>query len=122
MESARDRLGVRRGTEATWQSPGGPHEAQAALTRGRRPRGRRVGRHVWLDLKGDMTILTGESVPLFNHKNLPIFLPCGTMFPHGFTLQATWTCGERRIQAQTGDRVDPSPRDPSSKHVLKKRV
>ena len=42
---------MRRSTEATWQSPGGPREAQAALTRGRRPRGRvhvgaRVGRHV----------------------------------------------------------------------------
>ena len=48
---ARDRLEVRRGTEATWQSPGGPREAQVALTRGRRPRrrvhvGARVGRHV----------------------------------------------------------------------------
>ena len=30
---------MRRGTEATWQSPGGPREAQVALTRGRRPRG-----------------------------------------------------------------------------------
>ena len=51
----RDRLGVRRGTEATWQSPGGPHGAQEAhwvRPRGRRPRdhavhvGARVGRHV----------------------------------------------------------------------------
>ena len=42
---------MRRGTEATWQSSGGPREAQVALTRGRRPRGRahadaREGRHV----------------------------------------------------------------------------
>ena len=42
---------MRRGTEATWQSPGGPREAQVTLTRGRRPRGRahtnvREGRHV----------------------------------------------------------------------------
>ena len=42
---------VRHGAEATWQSPGGPREAQVALTRGRRPRGRahadaREGRHV----------------------------------------------------------------------------
>ena len=48
---ARDHLEVRRGTEATWQSPGGPREAQVALTRGRRPHkwvhvGARVGRHV----------------------------------------------------------------------------
>ena len=48
---AQDRLGVRRGTEATWQSPGGPRGAQVVLTRGRRPRGRvhvgaRVGSHV----------------------------------------------------------------------------
>ena len=44
-------LKVRCGTEATWQSPGGPREAQVALTRGRRPRRRahadaREGRHV----------------------------------------------------------------------------
>ena len=42
---------VRRGTEATWQSSGGPRKAQVALTRGKRPRGRahadaREGRHV----------------------------------------------------------------------------
>ena len=42
---------MRRGTEAMWQSPGGPREAQVALTRGRRPRGRahvdaREGHHV----------------------------------------------------------------------------
>ena len=48
---ARVRLGVRRGTEATWQSPDGPHGAQVALTRGRRPHGRGprrrlCGRHV----------------------------------------------------------------------------
>ena len=48
---ARDHLQVRRSTEATWQSPGGPREAQVVLTRGRRPPGRahadaREGRHV----------------------------------------------------------------------------
>ena len=48
---ARDRLEVRRVTEATWQSPGGPREAQVALTRGRTPRRRthadaREGHHV----------------------------------------------------------------------------
>ena len=48
---ARDRLEVRRGTKATWQSSGGPREAQVALMRGRRPRGQvhadaREGRHV----------------------------------------------------------------------------
>ena len=42
---------MRRGTEVTWQSPGGPREAQVVLTRGSRPRrrvhvGARVGRHV----------------------------------------------------------------------------
>ena len=42
---------VRRGTKATWQSPGAPREAQVALTRGRRPRRRahadaREGHHV----------------------------------------------------------------------------
>ena len=43
---------MRRGTEATWQSPGGPHGAQEALigaatsqeaTRSRGPRGRPCG-------------------------------------------------------------------------------
>ena len=48
---ARDRLEVRRGTEATWQSPGGPREEHMALTCGRRPRrwthtDAREGRHV----------------------------------------------------------------------------
>ena len=42
---------MRRGTEATWQSSGGPREAQVALMRGRRPRGQvhadaREGRHM----------------------------------------------------------------------------
>ena len=42
---------MRRGTEATWQSPGGPREAQVVLMRGRRPRGQaqayaREGHHV----------------------------------------------------------------------------
>ena len=49
---ARDRLGVRRGTEATWQSPGGPHRAQEAhigvatwqeATQSHGPRGRPCG-------------------------------------------------------------------------------
>ena len=48
---------MRRDTEATWQSPGGPCEAQVALTRGTRPRGRahadaREGRHVAGGLAG----------------------------------------------------------------------
>ena len=42
---------MRRGTEATWQSTGGPREAPVALTRGRMSRRRvhvdaRVGGHV----------------------------------------------------------------------------
>ena len=42
---------MRRGIEATWQSPGGPREAQVALTRGKRPHRRAhvdacEGRHV----------------------------------------------------------------------------
>ena len=42
---------MRLGTEATWQSPSGLREAQVALTRGRRSRGRahadaREGCHV----------------------------------------------------------------------------
>ena len=37
-----------------------------------------------------------------------------------YLLQVTWTRGERRIQAQTIDRVNPSPRNPPSTHVLLK--
>ena len=49
---ARNSLGVRRGTKATWQNPGGPHGAQQArsgaatwqdATRSRGPRGRPCG-------------------------------------------------------------------------------
>ena len=31
----RDRLGLRRGTKATWQRPSGPRAAQVVLTRGK---------------------------------------------------------------------------------------
>ena len=51
LRGAQDRLEVRRCNEATWQSPGGPHDAHVALTCGRRPHRRthadaREGRHV----------------------------------------------------------------------------
>ena len=52
---------VQRGTEATWQSPGGPREA---LTRGTKPRGwvhadAREGRHMagWLAAGGPTGIV-----------------------------------------------------------------
>ena len=63
--------GVRRGTYAMWQSPGGPHEELAALTRGRRPRRRAHADAMWGATCGwiieeEKIILIGESVPLFN--------------------------------------------------------
>ena len=39
-----------------------------------------------------------------------------------FLLQVTWPHRMCRIQAQTIDRVNPSPRDPPSTHVLKIQI
>ena len=123
---ARDQLGLRRGTEATWQRPGGPRRRRTG--RGQvagRPRGHvgtRVGRHaatwapVWgatrprgrpcgaprvgSVIEGIETINRGIHSPIYTH-HFPFFSLCGTMFPHGLTLQATWTRGERRISSRT---------------------
>ena len=43
---------------------GGSDAWQEATQTG--PRGHRVGRHMWLDIEEERTILIGESVPLFN--------------------------------------------------------
>ena len=50
------------------------------------------------------------------------FFPCGTMSHMSYLLQVTWTHGDRRIQAPNSDRVDPSPRDPPTTHVLQKDI
>ena len=61
---------MRRGTEATWQSPSGPrrrHKGRGHVAG--RPRdhvGSRMGRHVWAINREDVKKLIGESTPLFN--------------------------------------------------------
>ena len=88
-----------------------------------RPRGHvgaRVGRHVWLDIEGERRILIGESVPLFNRILSPYFLCVGLCSHTVSVLQDAWRREERQIEAEISDRVDPSPRDHPSKHVLKK--
>ena len=100
---------MRRGTEATWQSPGGPREAQVALTRGRRPRERahadaREGRHVAGRLAGGwptgivgsgnrgraVTQLIYEGASLFNRVLSHYFLRVGLCSHTIFLLQVTW--------------------------------
>ena len=94
--------------------------------------GSRVGRHVaggrqmegprvsrpWLGISGGN--VNALPRPTFYPCNLSISLLCGTMFPHVFLLQVTWTRGRRWIQARSVDRVDPSPRDHPSTHVPKR--
>ena len=41
------------------------------------PRVCRVGRHVWLDIEEERTILIGESVPLFNRVVFLLFFRVG---------------------------------------------
>ena len=90
---------MRRGTEATWQSPGGPRGAQVALTRGRRPRGRSTWAPVWgatwqrvcmwraHGYSGPWLVFRGGNAlgvyrPLIYRGEIFFCLPCGTMFPH----------------------------------------
>ena len=42
----------------------------------------------------------GIHSPIYTHYFL-LFSTCGTMFPHGLTLQVTWTRGERPISSRT---------------------
>ena len=95
---------VRRGTEATWQSPGGPRGVQEAHScTATWPGGHattrvhvdaRVGRHVggrlvgggptgivgpWLDIRGG-NALALNCPPIYTCV-FPLFFPCGTMFP-----------------------------------------
>ena len=122
---ARDRLGVRRGTEATWPSPGGSHEAQAALTRGRRPRRRAhadaVWGATWAVNREDVTKLIGESTTLFNLVLSLYSFRVGLCSHTISILQVTWLQRTRQIQMYGMDRVDPSPRDQWLQHVLKIR-
>ena len=95
---------MRRGTEATWQSPGGPREAQVALTRGRSHVDAREGRHVAGRLAGGgptgivgpanrggaVTQLIYKGAPLFNGVLSHYFLRVGLCSHTIFLLQVTW--------------------------------
>ena len=62
-----------------------------------RPCGRPCGApRVGSIIEGIETINRASHSPIYTH-HFPFFSPCGTMFPHCLTLQATWTRGERRI-------------------------
>ena len=101
-------LKVQCGTEAMWQSPGGPREAQVALMHGRRPRRRahadaREGRHVadgragsWrahghsgtlVREGGGVTQLVDNCAPLFKRASSQNFLRVG-LCPKNFSLVA----------------------------------
>ena len=59
---------------------------------------------------------------LFN-RAISTFLFRMGLCSHGISLlQVTWPHRTRQVQARTLDRVDPSPRDHPSKHVLKKET
>ena len=47
----------------------------------------------------------------------PSFLPCGTMFPHVFTMQPTWHHDGRRMISRCVHRVDASTPDQDILHV-----
>ena len=99
-----------------------PREAQVAETRGRRPRGStrtpvrgatwRGGWRVkgpwvsgpWLEFWGGNAIALNRPT-LYTH-GFPFFLPCGTMFPHVFNMQAMWQHGGRRMRSRCVHRVD----------------
>ena len=70
-------------------------------------------------IEGIEIINRGIHSPIYMHY-FPLFSPCGTMFPHGLTLQVTWTRGERPISSRTATIAwNPSPRDQQIKHVRK---
>ena len=53
----------------------------------------------WLVFRGGNAISVYR--PLIYRRKIVSFLPCGTMFPHGLTLQVTWTRGKRPISSRT---------------------
>ena len=103
----RDRLEVRRGTEATWQSPSGPRRRRKGHDHvAGRPHdhvGSCVGRHVggWYK-RGHNEINRGIHSPIYT-RLVPLFLPCGTMFPHDFVY-----CRWRGDTTSIGSRRKPS--------------
>ena len=100
--------GTNSGCDAALRPRGSARVARAGGAQGApsgreatRPRGRPCGApHVGSVIEGIETINRGIHSPIYTH-HFPFFSPCGTMFPHGLTLQATWTCGERRISSRT---------------------
>ena len=85
---ARDQPGLRRGTEATWQRPGGPRRrrtgrAQPSGREATRPRGRPCGAPRAGSVRERiMKINRGVHSPIYTRQRI-FFSPCGTMFPHG---------------------------------------
>ena len=73
--------------------------------------GTRVGRHVSRSREDTLGQLIGESSPLFN-RVLPLyFFRVGLCSHTVLPVQDAWRHGGRPIEAETLDRVDPSPRD-----------
>ena len=88
-----------------WQCPGGPRKRRTGRSQvAGRPRGHvgaRVGRQMEIPVIEEIeTLNRGIHSPIYT-RQFVFFSPCGTMFPHGLTLHATWTCGERRISSWT---------------------
>ena len=81
--------------------------------------GARVGRHVSRSREETLGQLIGESSPLFN-RVLPLyFFHVGLCSHTVLHVQDAWRHGGRRIEAETLDRVDRSPRDQQLTHLLK---
>ena len=124
----RDRLGVRRGAKATWQSPGGPHGVQERRPRGRRPRdhagtrGLPCGATRVAEQRGDMRQLIGESSPLFNRVVLLYFFRVGLCSHTVLFCRTRGGLTSVRCGMNGGDRVDPSPRDHQIHHVRKREL
>ena len=98
---ARDQLGLRRGTEATWQRPGSRAGGALGAPSGRMTRGHPCGLpRTGSVIEGIEIINRGIHSPVYT-QYFPLFAPCGTMFPHGLTLQVTWTRGECPISSRT---------------------
>ena len=132
---------MRRGTEATWQSPGSPRGAHVALTCGRRPRRRahanaREGRHVagkagkwrahglvgpWLDIRGGNTLALNR--PPYLTADSPDISSVWDYVPTRFYLACdvdAWRASD--LTADGYDRVDPSPHDQKISTCLKYRL
>ena len=133
---------MRHGTQGHVANRAGPHEGHVAhrvRTRGRRPRvstrtpvraprGER-GWRVRVLGRGHGLVGPGDSIgavtqrryrgPLFYRKIFPFFLCVGLSSCRVLPLRATWMHDKCQMRSDGGDRVDRSPRDHQSRHVLK---